>query len=679
MIRLPGTTGWKQLNTSDRAGNLWATKNVNLDEFGYLKLSPRAVKIIDEAANADVGVPVAFGQFSQGEFQVATTSDAAFNLDIDNATLNATENSGTSEPTLTIDSHARFWIDRWHASTATAVLSKDANGSASATWTSRITGLTSGVRHLIEVFASRNQLCVANGNVVKQYDTSYANTIDLTIPSDFEITGLAYNNGKMGVITRSAQGSTGQVVEAKFYYWDGSTTSATGYGVGSDACMSIGAYRGTFVIITRSGELKIFNGGGFETLAVFPFYSGDQLWNNIGATYPIGDAIIADGDVLYMNVGLELNEFGRKREVSAPNCPSGVWCYDPQSGLYHRWSPSASQIYLTTVSAGGTNTTTDIMTAATGTIPATGNIARYIRSSGTGITGLTLQQDYYIIKQSASTFSLATTKENAIAGIKIDLTAADSDTSYFHMFDLIDYGVTQHLDTGAVALFGDSNYLYRDIIFGGDYETTALANNDSICMIVPFLENRGWFITPKIFPDVTEATVNKMTVKYRPLKTNDTIVVKMRDREVAGLPVTAPNSATTDELTWSSDDECYTTTDLSEAKTYLDAGGSLELELTAGAGAGQTVQISSISSNSGTYALELDESVIGITAGVKSYFIIDNWKILRTVNSTDSDNTKGYSVIPITSSEKFIQFKIELRGSDTTIEDILLTNVAHRT
>jgi len=42
MIRLPADTNekWFQPNNSDKFGSLWYTKNINLDEEGYIKLSP---------------------------------------------------------------------------------------------------------------------------------------------------------------------------------------------------------------------------------------------------------------------------------------------------------------------------------------------------------------------------------------------------------------------------------------------------------------------------------------------------------------------------------------------------------------------------------------------------------------------------------------------------------------
>ena len=207
-MRIPIENNWTQPNTSDKFGSTWYTKNINFDEHGYAKLSPRMVTVQDEATEANLGVPVGIGQFSNGNFQIGTTSNANFTMGISPTGFTVTEDTGTANPTMTTNSHTKFWQDKWHASTADAVLSKDSDGSAIATWTSRITSLTSGVRHYMEVHGGNQSLLVTNGNVLKQYNTGYTGTTDLTIDADFEMVGVSYNNGKVGIITKVGNNTT---------------------------------------------------------------------------------------------------------------------------------------------------------------------------------------------------------------------------------------------------------------------------------------------------------------------------------------------------------------------------------------------------------------------------------------------------------------------------------------
>lgn len=679
MIKLPVNDKWTQPNTSDKFGSVWYTKNINFDELGYAKMSPRTVLVMGDGTvtggNGSFGLPLAIGRTGEGEYEIATSSDANFTVAISKLRNTFTENSGTSEPTMTENSHGEWYQGLWHGSTATAVLSRPADGSSSATWTSRITGLTSGVRHFLKSFSSRVTLCVSNGNILQQYDTSYVASPHLTIPTDFEIVGMDYNNARMAVITRlSNDGTYGQNQEAKMFIWDGSTTGANGdFGVGSDSCLFVKAYKSSFVILTRAGELLYFNGGGFDRLAALPFFFSDEVGGNSLTTNALGDTPMwVDGDVIYINIPLTVNEYGRKQQDVLINNPSGVWCYDPAVGLYHRSSPSISRAYVNSVANGDINLSTGVLTISAGTfgtqtIPDTGGVARL--TSGP-IGGLTVNHDYYIIKDSSTTFRLATTRDNALIGNEITLTSQPDTRAYFWMYDLIDYGQTYFNNAGAIASTGNNLTIYKDLIYGGRFYGTDNVSLDGLCMAVPLLEGRASITSPKIFSEGINDTAKKIYVKYRPLKSTDSILVKYRNKDIVGLPV----SSSSLEANWTSPREFYTTQDLSEAQTYLNAGGKLEVELTSGAGAGQQVQITSIEGSS-TYNLTLADTVLGASAGKKSDFIIYNWEVLHTITSDTLDNVAEVTVGKIS---KFGQFQLELRGSDIAIEEARFINEVRR-
>ena len=668
-IRLPINSSWTQPNNSDKFGSIWYTKNINMDEEGYIKLSPRTITIMNENIDNDFGLPLAIGKFSNGEYQVATNSNANWEIDIDEAHVDRTEDSGASNPTLNSNSHGLWFSGLWHASTDTAVLSRPASGGAAQAWTSRVTGLTSGKRHYLAVFKNRNSLTVSDGNVLKQYDNVYSNTVNLTIPSDFEIVGQAYNNNRMGIITElSDNGVEGQDQESMFFTWEGATTEASGgWAIGADAAVAIVPYKSSFVILTSAGQLLYFNGGGFEILANFPFYNQDKIWNT---SYSY---MFTDGDVIYINISSELAQFGRRQEQYLINFPSGVWCFDPKVGLYHRWSPSLSIASVHFVAIAGVDTSTNIFTTTAGvygleTLPDTGNIVRISQGNNNMPDE---GKDYYIIKLSATTFKLANTKEEALAGSEIQVSTI-SDDIYMWSYDLKDYGDTLHTRTGVIALTGDQNRVYTDIIFGTSIsDPTDLISIESLCVAVPFLENRGYFVTPKIFSSQIEDNANKLIVKFKPLKETDSIIVKIREKDVLGLPITSSGLG----ATWTGDSEFFTSQDLSEAKEYLDEGGELEIEFLAGVGGGVSSKITSIS-GTGPYAVELEDEVLGAEDGLKSEFAIYNWRALKTI--TSQENNLGYSDVIVGFPASWMQFKFELRGSDVTIEEISIHNSVNK-
>ncbi len=285
-------------NTSDKFGNVLRTRNMDFDLQGYARLSPRMARLYSEVENSDFKLPLAIASQTGGAYQILTgKSNFGANVSVIGSTV--LEDSGTREPTTSLESDAVWFRGLWHASTDTKVLSRPPTGGASETWTEQITGLTSGYMHVLSVNKSRVQLCVSDGNVVKQYNTSYVETTNLTIPSDYRIVGMEYNNGYMGIITRVINdGTKGNDQEAMFYYWRGASTEAqVAVGLGSDAGIAIIPYKSSFVVITRSGELKYFNGSGFQSLGAFPFYFLKNIYGSSKSTSALGKIFgLVDGE-----------------------------------------------------------------------------------------------------------------------------------------------------------------------------------------------------------------------------------------------------------------------------------------------------------------------------------------------------------------------------------------------
>ena len=143
-----------------------------------------------------------------------------------------------------------------------------------------------------------------------------------------------------------------------------------------------------------------------------------------------------------------------------------------------------------------------------------------------------------------------------------------------------------------------------------------------------------------------------------------------------GIPTSTPQladvSATAVPCTWTSNTTFTTTNDFSEVVTYLsDTSNECEVEIIAGAGAGQMAQISTISFNAGTYTVTLAEELDGITSGRVSDVMINNWKKLGEVTSEDN---RGYKEFGVSSPSTWNEYKIELRGNETTIEEFQIIN-----
>lgn len=664
-IKIPQNGKFSQPNNSDKFGNLWYTKNINLDEEGYIKLSPRSVSLQNSITDTDLGLPLAFGREANGVYNIVT-SDDSYEIVLSNNALTVADDDGTSTPaTHSFDAHGAYFNNKWYATDTDDLFSRDpSNGN----WTD-VGNLTSGKIHVLEVFANKNSLAVSDGNTVLLKNTSDTTTVTLTIPASFEVNGLAYNNNRMGISTLLSDTVDGQNQEAMFFVWNGADTSAeAGYPVGTDMIISVAAYKSSWVILTRAGNLFYFNGGGFDLLASFPYYFKDLYWGDTVNLEALGDVMQVDGDIIYIQFTSRFGYYGKKDERILQNCPGGVWCYDPKVGLYHRFSPSISGVSLISVApSSNVNTTTNVFTTSS-TIPATGNPIKYISDGSDLVGGISNGNVYYIIKLSATTFSLAESREKSLAGVALDLTSAAEAT--FMALTLQDFGATYMDAVGGVSVPSYTDHVLGGILFGSKlFRVDASTTSQNINFITTEFDNIGYFVTPKISSNTITDKNQKAFIKFRPLGASDKIIVKYKERDVIGLPVSTPQYAS--YMKWAGDTTLYTTngvTDFSEAKSYLDSSptAELEVEVISGAGAGQMAQVESITEENGVYSITLKDRLLGISSGNFCNIIIDNWKKIGEIDST---NTDGWDEFDVASSSPWIKFKVELRGSGTTVEE----------
>lgn len=667
MIKIPSNTNkYAVSNTSDLSGNISYGRNINLDEEGYVKLSSRSISVLSEKDdNADVGLPVALGRYGSIDGTLSfnvVTSDKEFTLNIGETALSGTEDG--SSPQFLLGSHARWYRNLWTVSEI-----NDFFTLSGGTYTDR-GNLTTGVPHPVEVFRNRDTICIGDGNTVLQFDNTYSSSTTLTLSTDYEVTKLAYSNNRMGIITSLSDVTSGQNQEAYFFIWDGASTSAEGgFPIGSDKGIDVVAYKGSYAVLSRSGQLLFFTGGGFQELASLPFYFQDLIWGTSYGRDSYGDVMSVEGDVIYINFNALLNSSGLRYEKYSQNNPGGIWCYDPKVGLYPRYSPSISRASMITVTSANINTSTDVFTKTAGTIPATGNPIKYVSDKTTLIGGLETPKVYYVIRHNSTTFSLATTKENAINSVKIDITSTGASNNYFLALDVLDFGQSYYDNAGCIAQTGGRKQMFDHLIYGArlaDNSSVSLYNH--LCITIPGFENRGYFVLPKIVSQNVKDTIKKVFSSYRPLKEGDSIIYKIKTKEIVGLPVSTAQaiSLNVNRCVWTSSSSFTTTADISSAKIAFDDGNELECELIAGAGSGTLTKITGITYSAGTYTVTLDEEVPGCSSGSYSDALIDNWAIVGTITSSHYENIKDVKIGEISN---WFKMKIELRGTDVAIFD----------
>lgn len=667
MIPIPNKGIFKQSNKSDLFGNISKTKSINFDEEGYLKLSNRTVSLLNSTDDTNFNIPVSFGRYTNGSFFVATV-ETPYILTLSDTQSSISEDVDDGDdphPSLDFVTSGKWWRNLWHITNNTKLYYKTlSNGN----WTDTGITLTTDKLHPLEHFEKSNTLMVGNGNTVKQLDSSYTTTslAQLTLSSDYEVSSLAYNNNTLGIGTRLSSTIEGQNKEAMFFVWDGSESSAnSGYGVGSDSVITVFPYKSSFGVLTRAGQLLYFNGGGFEKLDSFPVYFKDLIWGNSINIDAYGDIAKVDGDVIYLNIPSEV--ITNRKDDFDPSMLGGIWCYDPNVGLHHKYSPSISKAQIVYAREADVNISTNLITVFNSfslpnppTLPSTGNPVKILDSAVGGISEGTI---YYIIKSSSSTFKLASTKQNAIDGVAVDLTSAG--VLNIMTLDLKDYGQTRLARTGGIGITGYKQYLYSDLIFGGEYYPSAsISDNSHLLISTRGFKNIGYLETSKVLSETIEDNLQKLCIKHRPLGEEDKIIVKYKNKDIYGLPEYANCSVLGKNI-------LSTTSNLSYS---LNITEDLECEVVSGSGAGRMVKIQSITYENGTYSIQLEEDIEEFTAGDVCGVVLDNWTYLDEITST---NSSGYKEIALAKNSKWTKFKVVLEGCDTTIEELLIFNKTH--
>lgn len=657
IIPNPQTKEIKQLNINDLMGDIYASKNIDLSMPGYIKLAHRTVAPMTEDNDVDFDTADAMFISNNGLHIISKEVFRSFTIGFSTISDIATD---TNSPSPSVEEGGVFFNATEVISDGTAIKYR----SDTTVWTSIAQTITSSQPTTLENFEYHNSLLVGNANKVYLIDTSWVTNVILTLPAQYQVTCIAVNNGIAAIGTRHTSGG-----EGKMFLWDGNSSAHNGiYGVNTHEVSSIRKYLSSFALITTSGQLLQFNGGGFTELGVLPVFNMKVNWSdaqndhsNVSCT-----GMVVDNKDIYIRLDSEIEE---NKTKFLPSFPGGVWRYSPDSGLNCMYGPS-----YTTITSDGINTTdvdiaTDIITVSAA--PITGTPIMYDDGAGTVLGGLKENKVYYCIKVSATTLKLAETYADAIAGTAIDLTGTGSNFQSLKIFNICDYGYSFAGDRGAIALMTAQ---YRDsfqaekIVFSANIIQKASETAKTVFNIVnPYLPNIGYFITPKLMSGGIEDNYNTLSVKYKTLGPDDIIKIKYRITDRYNFPITSFVGNTRYAGTWSDTNTFTTTVDLS------DAAVGDEIEVLAGCGAGWSSHIESISENAGTWTVNLTDSFIWALANDKMYFAVDNWSIFETITSA-TQTGDGYFEKALDKNSKFAQFKVELNGVDITIEEFRVGN-----
>jgi hypothetical protein len=657
MIKIPAENNlYRVQSESDLVPNISSVYNMNFDETGYIKLSPPMITVVnndDYAGFRNIGDVF---NYNNEEYKVIT-DDLIYDFNLNDVTtaLDASAPDGDDDCRV-----AGYNTDSFLLGTGGSIWEYD-----DPTWTERN---TQGITFLTEFPSRVTWVGVINGNDVNQYATAELDDApvsttstgpDLELPQQFSITGLAYSNYQIGIATRHKS----NLNAAMFFVWDGTSTDASiGVPVDAPEILDVVAYKSSWVVLTSKGQLLHFIGAGWEELGILAPYYQDATWIDTTNNPDHGRLLAVDGDRIYVNIGSKVD--GDRYDTGIlDRFPSGIWCFDPKIGLYHRHGLASSKIIVDSPSL-----VDDVYTASVTTNLVAGDIV---------IDKSDPHKQYFAIPLTATTFSLATSYANATADTPVTTTEAGSGSKeWVDRFDWSqlnypnEFGFVKQFDNAFASTDG------RVALFAGmDAPQTTVASNVE-SMTVPCINftNIGAIEYYKMKSSQKTEMWKEIIVKYKPLTEADKIRIKYKVKDsFKQKSIGEAYDKTPDRfITW------VDSTSFTFNEAYFD-GSNLEVgdEVTfqSGTGAGSSAHIVSTSLSVNTWTVVVDEEIRGAVASNTSTCSFDTYQLLGTINATQSEFDGGTSTFRLDKNSKWLQVKLEVIGHDIAIEELIVNNL----
>lgn len=682
MIIIPqqASKKYSQPNSGDFFGNINRSKNITFFRNGYVRLEKRTRNLLDSQTYTDLTTSstenIAKIEFSNNRIWLMGTKTLYY-LDAD---LNVTEDVASGTPVL---SNTGSDMCQFEA-LAILVVAQDQSSTIKywdgASWGTIATDVSQP--SVLVQFYNQASMAVAGNNLVQLIDSSKTKGTLLTLPTNFTVKSMDWNNNRLYIGCADNYGKEGFLFE-----WDGLSTEANyGYPVRANAVMSVKRYMNGVAFMNSNGQLMKLE-GTISELANLPIYYGNKQWEideNIAfySNRVIHGGMVVDKDKILIAVdsNYSLTTADDTDDIFENDFASGIWEYDPDVGLHHRYSVGGSMRTVTgAITTANVNTATDTITIPSAIVPDTGTPVFYDDGAdgvGTDIAPLKFNTRYFVIKFSSTTLKLAATYADAIAANPIDLTTTGNNSQTLAFCPNDDFG---GIDQSARALYKlrqnllqiPENSKAAQFLIGSLITKTSIGTTyTGLHAPEHHQENRGYFVTPRLISKTVLDTFQKMYLKFRPLVyPEDKIIVKYRKAEIDLYQNKIYQI--TPVATWVTN-TTFTTSNIT------DMAVGYEVEIVAGAGSGYLAHITAISAiNAGVYTITIDETVQNIVAGQTFNFTVENWTKLTTILTNASvNNSAGYAEITIPQGGRStaMEFKVELRGEDVMIEEIQIIN-----
>lgn len=200
-------------------------------------------------------------------------------------------------------------------------------------------------------FNNRVYFFVPTGNIWSFSDASApstSGTYTFVVTPPFKVTNIKANDRGIWIATSNNEGTGAKVI-----LWDGVTENVADaeYKIDDPAVLTMEIYKGTPYIITSSGLLCAFNGSYFEEVARFPFTNiplvgrardGVELSSTNTSKWIHNNGMAIIDTKLHFLVSPNSEDYTDGEDFGDYKKLAGVWCYDEEIGLYHRFALSTN-------------------------------------------------------------------------------------------------------------------------------------------------------------------------------------------------------------------------------------------------------------------------------------------------------------------------------------------------
>lgn len=355
MIRYPLNKKYSQTNRSDVLGNIAWSWNIDpQSRLGKLRASPRTLLLANTAVDSDLtDIPVGFKAYATKIYTVAGGKvHVAGSADTLNVTFGAVGTSGapTNQCSSSV-SDLEIFNDCLYVTTTGHTYKLSGS-----TWSDFAIGAGSSSPKMLTTYADKLYQSDLP-NKIYSITTADTPTLALTLGNTIAVTVMrsAANRIWIGTLNRS----TGSQSYGKgyVYSWDGAAAQpSASYRLEAQGCLAMVIKDDIPWIMDTNGRLMYWSGGNFLEAARLPlddkYLAGSLNQSNDRWIHPNGMTIV-NGKI---NILINNQLFdGNTPHNILEQCPSGVWEFDPNIGLYHKFSVGYTPRASTTVTDYGQN------------------------------------------------------------------------------------------------------------------------------------------------------------------------------------------------------------------------------------------------------------------------------------------------------------------------------------